>query len=296
MQRAAIVFAALLVGLLAVPALADVVHLKNGGRIEGKVVDKGDAYEVTHRYGKITVKKSDVVSIEKKATLAETYAKKRAAIDVKNADQLVALAKWCRENGWETQAVKDFRAALALDPDHRGAHTALGHVFYEGAWRTEDEIMEMRGFVKHLGKWVTREEAARLEAKEAAHRRNEARKREAKKLQRKVNRWFRDIAYGTKKKCDKAYGEVLTFAKERKNEKLAKYAGDVKAYFDRYWKAVRESQKGTLEIRATMSKLKRPIPSFTTSLGSGPPVTLQLPELSIARIQTTVVVPMGRGE
>jgi hypothetical protein len=285
-----------LVVLLAAPAWADVVHLKNGGRVEGKVTDKGDSYLVKHRFGSLTVKKSDVVSIEKKATLSEIYGKKRAAVDVKDPDRLVELGKWCRENGWETQAVKDFHAALDLDADHRGAHTALGHVFYEGAWRTEDEIMEMRGFVKYQGKWVTEEEAARLELKEAALRREAARKREARKLQRKINGWFRDIAYGTKKRCDKSYDEVVTFARERKNEKLEKYAGDVKAYFDRYWKAVRDQQKGTLEIRATMSRLKRPIPSFTTNLGTGPPVTLQLPELAIARVQTTVVVPMGRGE
>ena len=70
----------------------------------------------------------------------------------------------------------------------------------------------------------------------------------------------------------------------------------MKAYFDAYWKAVGEYQDGIVEVRATWSRLKRPIKTFSTSLGTGPPVTLQLPELSIARVQTTVQIPMGRGK
>jgi Tfp pilus assembly protein PilF len=47
-------------------ASADVLHLRNGGRIEGKVTDKGDKFEVETANGKVTVEKDLVERVEKK--------------------------------------------------------------------------------------------------------------------------------------------------------------------------------------------------------------------------------------
>jgi tetratricopeptide (TPR) repeat protein len=47
-------------------ALGDVVHLRSGGKIEGKVTDKGDKLEVETANGKVTVEKDLVERIEKK--------------------------------------------------------------------------------------------------------------------------------------------------------------------------------------------------------------------------------------
>jgi tetratricopeptide (TPR) repeat protein len=295
MKRAATLL--LLALLVATPALADVVHLKNGGRVEGTVKDLGDKYRIDHRYGSLTVPKADVTKIEKKASLKELYEARRKKIDAKDPDALVKIGLWLREQGWESQALKEFRAALKLDAEHRGAHKALGHVLYEGKWRTEAKIMELRGFVKHQGKWVSKEEKARLEAVEERERMAKERKKAERAFQRKLASLIRDIAYGSKKKCDAAYEEIKTIATERKIPGLAKYAGEVKAYFDRYWTLVRRSQSTvTTEVRASMSKLKRPIPTFTTSLGAlSTPVTLQLPELAVVSVKTTVVIPAGRG-
>jgi Flp pilus assembly secretin CpaC/tetratricopeptide (TPR) repeat protein len=49
----------------------------------------------------------------------------------------------------------------------------------------------------------------------------------------------------------------------------------------------------TMELRPTVANLKRPIPSFSTSLAVGSPVTIQLPELEIQRARTTVSIPDG---
>ncbi len=46
--------------------LGDVVHLKNGGKLEGKVVEKGDAYVLETEFGSITLQKSEVERIEPK--------------------------------------------------------------------------------------------------------------------------------------------------------------------------------------------------------------------------------------
>ncbi|HVR83829.1 MAG TPA: tetratricopeptide repeat protein [Planctomycetota bacterium] len=52
--------------LLAGVALGDVVHLRSGGRIEGKVTDKGTTIEIENVNGKVTVEKDLVERIEKK--------------------------------------------------------------------------------------------------------------------------------------------------------------------------------------------------------------------------------------
>ena len=49
-----------------------------------------------------------------------------------------------------------------------------------------------------------------------------------------------------------------------------------------------------LELRPTVAELVRPIPTFTSSLaGSTLAVTIQLPELNVRTINTTVTVPDG---
>jgi Flp pilus assembly secretin CpaC len=49
----------------------------------------------------------------------------------------------------------------------------------------------------------------------------------------------------------------------------------------------------TLELRPTLATLLRPIPTFQTSLGVGPPVAIQTPEMTLQRVRTTVTVPDG---
>jgi Tfp pilus assembly protein PilF len=52
--------------LLAGLAFGDIVHLKSGGKIEGKVTDKGDTLEIENVNGKVTVEKDLVERVEKK--------------------------------------------------------------------------------------------------------------------------------------------------------------------------------------------------------------------------------------
>jgi len=51
---------------LSSPVLADVLYLKNGGKLEGRVSEKGDSYVLETDFGSITVKKADVERLEKK--------------------------------------------------------------------------------------------------------------------------------------------------------------------------------------------------------------------------------------
>jgi type II secretory pathway component GspD/PulD (secretin) len=51
----------------------------------------------------------------------------------------------------------------------------------------------------------------------------------------------------------------------------------------------------TIELQPTIAELARPIPTFTTTLGgaNSTPVTIQLPELVVQSLQTTVMCPDG---
>jgi len=49
----------------------------------------------------------------------------------------------------------------------------------------------------------------------------------------------------------------------------------------------------TMELRPTVAILTRPIATFQTTLANGPPVTIQLPELAVSRVRTTVTMPDG---
>jgi len=48
-----------------------------------------------------------------------------------------------------------------------------------------------------------------------------------------------------------------------------------------------------MELRPTVATLKRPIEQIATTLGSQNTVTIQLPELDIQRVRTTVPMPDG---
>lgn len=49
----------------------------------------------------------------------------------------------------------------------------------------------------------------------------------------------------------------------------------------------------TMELRPTVMALSLPIPTFTTTLGVGQPISIQLPEVTLQRVRTTVTVPDG---
>lgn len=48
-----------------------------------------------------------------------------------------------------------------------------------------------------------------------------------------------------------------------------------------------------MELRPTVMSLQLPIPTFTTTLGVGQPISIQLPEVTLQRVRTTVTMPDG---
>jgi len=48
-----------------------------------------------------------------------------------------------------------------------------------------------------------------------------------------------------------------------------------------------------IDVRPTIANLQRPIPTLQTSLGTGSPVNLMLPELELQKVRTRALVPDG---
>jgi type II secretory pathway component GspD/PulD (secretin) len=49
----------------------------------------------------------------------------------------------------------------------------------------------------------------------------------------------------------------------------------------------------TMELRPTVMQLQLPLPTFTTTLGVGQPISIQLPNVNLQRVRTTVTMPDG---
>jgi len=171
-----------LTALLAfVPALAaaDVIHLADGTRREGRVVETTQT-EVVVDVGvgnvslMVRLPRADVVRIEHKASthdvLMADYARRLTQAQAAGADGWYAFGVWCiQQRVLKEQARGAFERAVAADPDHAQAHAALGHVKLNDAWMTRDRAIAVLAPEVTEAAVTARQEAlaARTEAEQA---------------------------------------------------------------------------------------------------------------------------------
>lgn len=159
--------------LLAAAALADTFVMKDGRRIEGKLVrENADTLVVDTSVGQLELKKSELKErIVGRAPREEYEAREKAA---KSAEDFFQLGEYAAANKLKTLATKAYTKAIELESQHAGARKALGHVEYKGVWMTpaerdarqaadEEADMLAQGFVRWNGRWVTPEEKSKLE-------------------------------------------------------------------------------------------------------------------------------------
>jgi hypothetical protein len=175
-MRRAVLAAVALLAAFAGPAAADEVKLKDGRVLEGKVLEDGpDGVKVRLRFGgEIVVAKADVRSIERKDLPEEAVAKRRAALDPKDAAGRWTLALEARVLKVRKAFDELVDEVLRIDPSHREANELRGNVLFEGKWMKpadrdrlvagrEKADKEKQGLVEHRGRWVTPEEKEALE-------------------------------------------------------------------------------------------------------------------------------------
>ena len=251
----------------------------------------------------------------KPATLQRCIVASEYAASKAKADDFAgraALAKWLTEAGRVDEGAALAQGVIEADPENAVAHAALGHVRHRGSWMTPDEARTADGLVRHGETWYTPEEWA-LVGQEAKAKTDEVdRAASAKRWNVRVNEAVRLMLAPDKRLRAEGEKRLLSVATESKSKPLETLAAQVKEYAastDRMVALASEASAGgggggggigdhglvMAECRIQLAKLKRPIQNFTTGLAgsaAGSSVTLQLPELEVIRIGTTVGIPV----
>ncbi len=159
--------------LLALPGVlttdfvrADVVRLQTGAEIRGEIIEKPSAPAPlvieTLAGARIAVPADSIAFVTRRSRAHEEYeVRARSTADAVEAQWELAL--WCKSQRLTEQHERHAEQVISLQPDHEPAHRALGHVWKEDAWVDMDVYMTERGYVKHKGRWITRQEFDLLE-------------------------------------------------------------------------------------------------------------------------------------
>lgn len=174
MSRASLggVAAGWLLGVSGVVALAgfagaDVIVLRGGGQVRGKVVpapteSDGDRVEVIlpRSASPLILRPEQISRVEPEPGPLDEYVERRAKVEP-TAEAEFALGQWCEENDLPDLAPNHYRAALRYDEAFEPAHEKLGHVERDGAWYTPDALRKAVGLVLWKGRWLSEDEMER---------------------------------------------------------------------------------------------------------------------------------------
>lgn len=146
-------------------ARADVIVLRGGGEIQGKVITdpkRPDTVQVLLMSGRnpITFRKEQIVQVIAKASPLDDYLVKRDKVGP-TAQAEFDLGAWCDQNKLTDLARLHYETALHYDQSFVPAHKKLGHVQRGDRWLTRDELRKVQGLVKYHGEWMTQEEQAK---------------------------------------------------------------------------------------------------------------------------------------
>jgi hypothetical protein len=100
---------------------------------------------------------SDVTKVAKRPFVIEEFEMRKRHSE-NTVESQWQLAEWCKSRSLKPQREEALRAVLALDPENQAAHQGLGQTKRDGQWRTYDDEMRARGFVKFEGRYVAQQE------------------------------------------------------------------------------------------------------------------------------------------
>jgi hypothetical protein len=165
-------------------ARADIVHLDDGRRIEGKLIEESaERVRIDTRAGIQEFARAQVKSIERVKTPWEEYRERALLLSPKDAEGRYRLGLWCRERNLVPEALAEFRRAVEANPDHAGARKELGFVKTAKGWVQASEAPKpedsprsdeadlaaddrgpIAGFVKVDNRWLTPEDQRQADA------------------------------------------------------------------------------------------------------------------------------------
>ncbi|MEQ8768050.1 MAG: hypothetical protein RL885_29370 [Planctomycetota bacterium] len=154
---------------------ADVIHLKDGRKLEGEIIEETTTHvTIKLAFGEQKIERGKIKEIVKKAGPREELDERRKALGKKDVKGRLELAEFAEKNRLRKEAEELFEEVLEIEPDNETAHEGLGHVTYRGEWVTKAERrrlekkadeakLEESGRVKYKGRWVEAEEKEALE-------------------------------------------------------------------------------------------------------------------------------------
>ncbi len=155
---------AVIVGMAFVltPVRADLIHLKGGGEIRGKIDSRQISRQqqvtiTTLSGGTVTVDAEEIEFVTRRSLTTEEF-ETRLKLSEQTVEAFVELAEWCRLKNLKKQRLSVLERIVELDPQHQAAHRGLGHILYKGQWVSRDERMRAEGYVKHKGRYITRQQ------------------------------------------------------------------------------------------------------------------------------------------
>jgi hypothetical protein len=174
-----------LVGVSSV-SLADVVYLKSGGKLEGRIVERTEtSVEINIGAGSLTLSMGSVDRIEEGRSPLDDYDERVAALGRDDREGWLELARWASRAGLGTQSRWAYDHVLQIAPEDPEANQAVGRVKLDGRWVTEEDAYRARGYVLFEGRWITpAQQEATLRAREADRAAAEARARTADAMAR----------------------------------------------------------------------------------------------------------------
>lgn len=157
---------ALFLALLAhgAPAVADVIHLKNGKQLEGSVSPGARKGTVEVRSGEgavIVLEEAAIERIEKRAAPTDEFTARLEALPRGEIEPLEDLLVWARDKALPTRVKAAAKKILEIDPNNALARRELGYVVYENRWVLESTLRERKGLVLFKGEWMAEAERGR---------------------------------------------------------------------------------------------------------------------------------------
>jgi hypothetical protein len=143
---------------------ADVFLLKDGGKIEGELLNPGEVPRKTYQ---IKTNSGAVIAIEPKYIERKRKDEKEVLVEYKSfapflentLENHLKTAEWCRTNQLRDYSDIHLKQVLELDPNHAEARRLLGYrKLDDGTWMTETETRNRKGYVLHKGSWRTQQQ------------------------------------------------------------------------------------------------------------------------------------------
>ena len=151
------------------PAVADVLILRNGGRLEGEVAktqrsseSKAVAYTVKLKSGiRLKIDGREVRKHIKSDPTEQEYEKLLKAMPDTAAGHWT-MANWCNSNKLSEQRRYHQEQVLRHDPNHEDARRSLGYTRLNGKWGTRKDRMRDKGYELFEGKYLLPQQIAIL--------------------------------------------------------------------------------------------------------------------------------------